>query len=331
MDLKKNSIPINTELNPKNDPIKDNKNDILNLINLTPFESLNEYYDLESNIFIKRIEKLNLNFFWTSETLLNEKEIKYPYNKLFLILFKQISLYIEEIARLNKQLKLKNKNEKYMKIKLTKLKEKEKENILNKQMIKNLQKSKIILEKKEEKNKKEIEKLNKRLFKNINSENRDIKDRDNTLTNSLVLNNNKKNKNNFFYSSPKNLNISAGGDTIITHGSALSKKSNISKKISQISNDNDETLIEDKNSIINKGIIKCEEEIENLEIIEDFLINFKNKKNNKIFKEVNSLRNTFNKNINIYNKKASNKKINPETNNKRYFYKYNKNNDFVND
>ena len=330
MDLKKNSIPINTELNPKNESIKDNKNDILNLINLTPFESLNEYYDLESNIFIKRIEKLNLKFFWNSETLLNEKEIKYPYNKLFLILFKQISLYIEEIARLNKQLKLKNKNEKYMKIKLTKLKEKEKENILNKQMIKNLQKSKIILEKKEEKNKKEIEKLNKRLFKNINSENRDIKDRDNALTNSLVLNNNKKNKNNFFYSSPKNLNISAGGDTIITHGSALSKKSNISKKISQISNDIDETLIEDKNSLINKGIIQCEEEIENLEIIEDFLINFKNKKN-KIFKEVNSLRNTFNKNINIYDKKVSNKKINPETNNKRYFYKYNKNNDFVND
>ena len=281
MDLKKNSIPINTELNPKNDPFKDNKNDILNFINLTPFESLNEYYDLESNIFIKRIEKLNLKFFWTSETLLNEKEIKYPYNKLFLILFKQISLYIEEIARLNKQLKLKNKNEKFMKIKLTKLKEKEKENILNKQMIKNLQKSKIILEKKEEKNKKEIEKLNKRLFKNINSENRDNRDRDNTLTNSLVLNNNKKNKNNFFYSSPKNLNISAGGDTIITHGSALSKKSNISKKISQISNDIDETLIEDKNSIINKGIIQCEEEIENLEIIEEFLINFKNKKNNK--------------------------------------------------
>ena len=217
-----------------------------------------------------------------------------------------------------------------MKIKLTKLKEKEKENILNKQMIKNLQKSKIILEKKEEKNKKEIEKLNKRLFKNINSENRDIKDRDNTLTNSLVLNNNKKNKNNFFYSSPKNLNISAGGDTIITHGSALSKKSNISKKISQISNDIDETLIEDKNSLINKGIIQCEEEIENLEIIEDFLINFKNKKN-KIFKEVNSLRNTFNKNINIYDKKVSNKKINSETNNKRYYYKYNKNNDFVND
>jgi len=117
MDLINNSIPIKTELNHKNNSIKDNKNDILNLINLTDFENLNEYYDLESSIFMKRIEKLNLKFFWTSESLLNQKEIIYPYNKLFLILFKQISLYVEEIARLNKQLQIKNKNEKYMTMK----------------------------------------------------------------------------------------------------------------------------------------------------------------------------------------------------------------------
>ena len=320
MDLINNSIPIKTELNHKNNSIKDNKNDILNLINLTDFENLNEYYDLESSIFMKRIEKLNLKFFWTSESLLNQKEIIYPYNKLFLILFKQISLYVEEIARLNKQLQIKNKNEKYMTMKLTKLKEKEKENILNKQMIKNLQRSKILLEKKDEKNKKEIEKLNKRIFKNINSGS-------NTLTNSLLLNNKNKNKNNFFYTSPKNLNVSTGGDTIITHGSALSKKSikeNKPKRMRQISHDIDETLIEDKNTIINKNIIQCEEELENLEIIEDFLINLKNK-NSKIFKEVNSVRNTF-------SKKVTNKKLNSETNNnKRYSNKYNKNNDFFND
>ena len=55
-----------------------------------------------------------------------------------------------------------------MKIKLTKLKEKEKENILNKQMIKNLQRNNKILEKKNEKNRNEIDKLNKRIYKNIN-------------------------------------------------------------------------------------------------------------------------------------------------------------------
>ena len=102
MEIKNNSITSNPEKNTKNDSIKDNTNDILNLINSTPFENLGEYYDLESSIFLKRIEKLNLKFFWTSEYLLNNQEIKYPYNKLFLILFKQISLYIEEITRLNK-------------------------------------------------------------------------------------------------------------------------------------------------------------------------------------------------------------------------------------
>ena len=89
---------------------------ICNFINDMPFENLNDYYDIESNLFLKRIEKLNLKFYWTSESILSQQEIKYPYNKLFLILFKQISLYIDEIARLNKQLKQKAKNEKIYQI-----------------------------------------------------------------------------------------------------------------------------------------------------------------------------------------------------------------------
>ena len=322
MESKDNSILLNEEKNNnksesnifiKNNLTTDNinskeyNNDILNLINSTSFENLSEYYDIESNLFMKRIEKLNLKFFWTSESILNNQEIQYPYNKLFLILFKQISLYIEEISRLNKQLKLKNKNEKYMKIKMAKMKEKEKENILNKQMIKNLERNNKILEKKNEKNKNEIEKLNKRIG--------------NALTNSLFLNN--KYKNNFFFASPKNLNVSVGFDTIITHGSAFSKKSNTnnlfdftissnenkSKKRKKISNSIDEALYDTKNKIINKGITQCEEEIENLDIIEDFLINFKNKNRNN---GINSNRNTYNKNtynrdINNYNKKVKKK------------------------
>ena len=341
MDLNNNSTLTNPEKNPKKDSIKENPNDIINLINSTPFENLNEYYDLESSIFLKRIEKLNLKFFWTSEYLLNNQEIKYPYNKLFLILFKQISLYVEEIARLNKQLKLKNKNEKYMKIKMAKMKEKEKENILNKQMIKNLQRNNRILEKKNEKNKNEIDKLNKRIYKSINLNG-------NTLTNSLFLNN--KRKNNLF-SSPKNLSVSVGVDSIITNGSILSKKSNNnkmselsifsnnndnkSKKRKLISNSIDETFNDTRNKIINKGITQCEEEIENLDIIEDILINFKNK-NSKLNNGINSYRNNFNKNnnnktITIYSKRIKNNKIKSEINNKRYFNNnYNKNDDLSN-
>ena len=294
--------PCNKNINSKEN------NEIINFLNSLSFENLNEYYDIESNIFIKRIEKLNLKFFWTSESILNKEEIKYPYNKLFLILFKQISLYIEEIARLNKLLKLKNKNENYMKKIIAKMKEKEKENILNKQMVKNLQRNNKILEKNIDKNKHEIEKLTKKLYKNIKMDG-------NSLTNSLFLNN--KYKNNFFISNPNNLNVSVGFDTIITQASAYSKKNNSnklsdisilsndnkSKKRKKISNSTDETFNDTKNKIINKGILQCDEEIENLEIIEDILINFKNKNNKYICNGMNTIRNTYNKNI--YNKNIS--------------------------
>ena len=295
--------------NPSNKNINSKENnEIINFLNSLSFENLNEYYDIESNIFIKRIEKLNLKFFWTSESILNKEEIKYPYNKLFLILFKQISLYIEEIARLNKLLKLKNKNENYMKKIIAKMKEKEKENILNKQMVKNLQRNNKILEKNIDKNKHEIEKLTKKLYKNIKMDG-------NSLTNSLFLNN--KYKNNFFISNPNNLNVSVGFDTIITQASAYSKKNNSNKlsEISILSNDNkpkkrkkisnsiDEIFNDTKNKIINKGILQCDEEIENLEIIEDILINFKNKNNKYICNGMNTIRNTYNKNI--YNKNIS--------------------------
>ena len=188
---------------------------------------------------------------------------------------------------------------------IAKMKEKENENILNKQMVKNLQRNNKILEKNIDKNKHEIEKLTKKLYKNIKMDG-------NSLTNSLFLNN--KYKNNFFISNPNNLNVSVGFDTIITQASAYSKKNNSnklsdisilsndnkSKKRKKISNSTDETFNDTKNKIINKGILQCDEEIENLEIIEDILINFKNKNNKYICNGMNTIRNTYDKNI--YNK-----------------------------
>ena len=293
------NFQILNNLSTENINSKEYNNDILNLINSMPFENMSEYYDIESNIFLKRIEKLNLKFFWTSECILQNNEIKYPFNKLFLILFKQISLYIEEIARLNKQLKLKNKNEKYMKIKMAKLKEKEKENILNKQMIKNLQRNNKILRKKNENNKKEIEKLNKRIYKNINISG-------NNLTNSLFLNN--KYKNNFYFTSPKNLNVSVGFDnTNKLIDLSLLSNDNSSKYRKKFSNSIDNTLNATKNKIINKSINQCDEEIENLEVIEDILINFKNKNNKYLGNGTNNKKYLGNRNINGYNKKIKNK------------------------
>jgi hypothetical protein len=90
----------------------DNENDnisIKSLINSIPLNNLNDYYDIETSLFKKKCENLNLKFYWETESLNFQKEIPHPYYKLFLILFKEISLYIEEIERLNKQLREKDK------------------------------------------------------------------------------------------------------------------------------------------------------------------------------------------------------------------------------
>ena len=304
--------------------IKSNNNssiNILNFINEMPFENLNDYYDIESSLFLKRVEKLNLKFYWTSECVLNQQDIKYPYNKLFLILFKQISLYIEEIARLNKQLKQKNKIEKHFQIKIAQMKQKEKENTLNKQMLKNLQRDNKILEKKNEKYKSEIEKLNKKLSE-VNK-NFDMNSLSNTTTNALLLN--KYNKN-FFLGSPKMANVPMGFDSLIMNNTSLKKKGNKFQDLS-INNDNNKYTInvnnknkekrisnsidesncynknQNKNSIIiNQGLMQCEEEIENLDLIENILKDFKNKNINHKSNKNNSSNNVGDRNhINFNN------------------------------
>ncbi len=150
LSLQENNIPLNKTFKinrnsinalEKNELDEGHNNNLSSLIKEINFNNLNEYYELQSSIFMKKIQKLNLKFYWTSEVLLNEKNIQYPYNKLFLILFKEISLFIEEIERLNKQLKLKNKNENYYTQKISQLAEKQKNNDANKQMIKNIQRN----------------------------------------------------------------------------------------------------------------------------------------------------------------------------------------------
>jgi hypothetical protein len=71
-----------------------------NLIDLT---SLDYFYSAEDSLFKRRLDKLNLKFYIETEKYLNNKEdIQNCQKELFIILFKQINLYIEEIERLNK-------------------------------------------------------------------------------------------------------------------------------------------------------------------------------------------------------------------------------------
>ena len=261
---------------------------IYNFINDMPFENLNDYYDIESSLFLKHIEKLNLKFYWTSESILNQQDIKYPYNKLFLILFKQISLYIEEIARLNKQLKQKTKNEKNFQIKISQMKQKEKENMLNKQMLKNLQRDNKLLEKKNEKNKEQIEKLNKKLA-NINKNTNG----NNTSTTGIERINYNKDSNNNLVGSPRFSCTTLGYDSIITQESIYSKHINkmtesndenrntinvkTKHKNKSVSNSINKSLNNYNREIIHNGINLCDEELEQLDIIEEILKSFKNK------------------------------------------------------
>ena len=306
----KSSKPINLAENQNNNINKNNLS-IYSFINEMPFENLNDYYDIESSLFLKRIEKLNLKFYWTSECVLNQQDIKYPYNKLFLILFKQISLYIEEISRLNKQLKQKLKNEKSYQIKLAKMKEKENEYILNKQMLKNLQRDNKLLIKDNDKIKNENEKLNKKLansYKTMTG--------NNTSINSLYRNNNK--DKNYFYITPRFSNTSMGYDSVITQESVLSKRTNrqsdlsderknkyilnvsvknrnknknksFSNSIERVNNQKKDNNNKNNKEIINNGINFCDEELENLEMIEDILKKIKNKNNSKFKKEKNNV------------------------------------------
>ena len=103
-----------------------NDNDILEtlikLINNIKICNLKIYYPEENNnIFIKRIDKLNQKFYSETEKSSicdNMKDLQKSHTKLFIILFKQISIYNQEIERLNKVLIEKEKEFNSLKNKL---------------------------------------------------------------------------------------------------------------------------------------------------------------------------------------------------------------------
>ena len=221
----------------------ENLSEMLKNINIS---SLNDYYEVESNIFKKKIEKLNLRFFWTSEVLLKDNNIFFPYNKLFLILFKEISLYIDEIARLNKQLKLKAKNENYYRKKLEQFTLKEKQYILNQQILKKTQRTLNLLQRTNDKYKIELEKLNKKIsyFNNVN-------------------NNSKSAYNN------KTINSTFASDSINNGQNSVISGNNNLKNYKDKSNNRK------KNDIVKNQINLCNEEIKSLGIIEEMLLKYK--------------------------------------------------------
>jgi hypothetical protein len=77
-----------------------------NLIENITISNLGSNYYKEDSLFKKRLEKLNFKFYTETEKFLNNKQdMESSQDQLFVILFKQISLYMEENERLNKLLK----------------------------------------------------------------------------------------------------------------------------------------------------------------------------------------------------------------------------------
>ena len=231
-----------TDINNRN-----TENNLSNLISRINFKNLDEYYKIESDIFMKKIQKLNLKFYYTSEILLKEKNLKYPYDELFLILFKEISLYMEEIERLNKQLLLKTKNEVNFNKKIQKLEQYEKNNILKKENENYINK---------------IDKLNKKLnyYNTINKCN---------------INNNISNSN-----SNSDYGIKSLGNSTLDSFNSPQKKFNILSSGKKDINKKEPKI--EINEIIKYGIKQCSDEINNLIKIEKLLMDkMSNKYNNE--------------------------------------------------
>ena len=90
-----------------------NKINILENFNIN---NLNNHYSKDDQSFKNKVDKLNFKFYLETDKFLNFKqEIEKSQDNLFLLLFKQISLYVEEIERLNNKLKEKEDSDKIIK------------------------------------------------------------------------------------------------------------------------------------------------------------------------------------------------------------------------
>ena len=98
-------------LMPKKNYIKNinSENILTDLLDEINKNSLNSFYKSSDSLFKKTIDELNLKFYLETEKFLsNQINKEKTQNLLFIILFKQINVYIEEIKRLNIYI-LKNK------------------------------------------------------------------------------------------------------------------------------------------------------------------------------------------------------------------------------
>ena len=127
------------------DKIRVNLSNIIDNINTN---NLSYFYPKDESLFKRRVDKLNYKFYIETEKYLtNKNDMERCQDQLFMILFKQISLYIEEVERLNYLLKEKIEDEKSFKEKMEDFNKKEREKSIAQITISNLKNTNKTLEK----------------------------------------------------------------------------------------------------------------------------------------------------------------------------------------
>jgi hypothetical protein len=144
---------------------------LANILDNININNLGQFYPKDESVFKKKIDKLNYRFYLETEKYLNNKsDNEKSQDQLFIILFKQISLYIQEIERLNILLREKIEYERINKDKSDDIFRKEKEYNSMQMLVNNLRATNKNLEKRlnekiiaEEKMKNEIQSLERQI------------------------------------------------------------------------------------------------------------------------------------------------------------------------
>ncbi len=146
-EIKKINIDILKNNNAHN--IK-TQNAISNMLDVINDNNLNLFYKDGTSKFKYNIDQLNLKFYLETEKILSstQSDLSQNQNKLFLILFKQITLYIKEIERLNLLLIEESKNPNYLKKKVSFIEKQKLEFETKENLIQSLKNSISLLEKK---------------------------------------------------------------------------------------------------------------------------------------------------------------------------------------
>ena len=126
------------------------QNAISNMLDVINDNNLNLFYKDGTSKFKYNIDQLNLKFYLETEKILSstQSDLSHNQNRLFLILFKQITLYIKEIERLNLVLIEESKNPSYLKKKVSFIEKQKLEFETKENLIQSLKNSISLLEKK---------------------------------------------------------------------------------------------------------------------------------------------------------------------------------------